>query len=142
MKKYVKPIMESEAFIANEYIGACFYVDCLNPNCNMEGYAMGEKSVYGSAEFMAISGFADANGGIVGDDYSAGKYDIFNDESCCNDGCYNKVADVHWFIHLLMDIYYGLTGRGDWNPPVVETPNHHHVSIRPTTKADAHPNHS
>lgn len=29
MKKYVKPLMESEAFVANDYIGACFLIDCL-----------------------------------------------------------------------------------------------------------------
>lgn len=28
MKKYVKPLMESETFIANEYIGACWNVTC------------------------------------------------------------------------------------------------------------------
>ena len=28
MKKYVKPMMESEAFVANEYITACWTADC------------------------------------------------------------------------------------------------------------------
>ena len=29
-KSYVKPVMESEAFVANEYVGACHYVKCKN----------------------------------------------------------------------------------------------------------------
>ena len=28
MKTYVKPMMESEAFVANEYVAACWYVSC------------------------------------------------------------------------------------------------------------------
>ena len=35
MKKYTKPLMESEVFVANEYIGACYKnssVSCLNMN--------------------------------------------------------------------------------------------------------------
>ncbi len=27
-KSYVKPVMESEAFVANEYVGVCYYVKC------------------------------------------------------------------------------------------------------------------
>ncbi len=27
-KSYVKPVMESEAFVANEYVGSCWYVVC------------------------------------------------------------------------------------------------------------------
>ncbi len=27
-KSYVKPVMESEAFVANEYVGACWKVTC------------------------------------------------------------------------------------------------------------------
>lgn len=28
MKKYVKPLMESEAFVANEYVSTCYVIDC------------------------------------------------------------------------------------------------------------------
>lgn len=30
MKTYIKPIMESEAFVANEFVSACYYLDCTN----------------------------------------------------------------------------------------------------------------
>lgn len=29
MKKYVKPMMESEAFVANEYISSCTILSCM-----------------------------------------------------------------------------------------------------------------
>lgn len=41
MKKYVKPLMESEAFVANEYIGACWYMDCA---CTDPGIIVGGPS--------------------------------------------------------------------------------------------------
>ena len=34
MKKYMKPAMESEVFIANEYVGACYKIRCTTPNNN------------------------------------------------------------------------------------------------------------
>lgn len=39
-KEYVKPIMEGEAFVANEYIAACWTVSCTNRECGAweEGY--------------------------------------------------------------------------------------------------------
>ena len=30
MKKYIKPMMESEAFVSNEYVSACYVVKCSN----------------------------------------------------------------------------------------------------------------
>lgn len=34
MKKYMKPIMESESFVANEYVAVCSIIQCLNSDCN------------------------------------------------------------------------------------------------------------
>lgn len=38
MKKYVKPLMESEAFVANEYISTCYTVTCGECGSWEEGY--------------------------------------------------------------------------------------------------------
>lgn len=37
-KEYVKPIMEGEAFVANEYIAACWTIDCLECGAYDEVY--------------------------------------------------------------------------------------------------------
>lgn len=37
-KEYVKPVMESEAFVANEYCIACWTVTCQNPECGAVEY--------------------------------------------------------------------------------------------------------
>ncbi len=39
-REYVKPVMEGEAFVANEYIAACWTVSCTNKECGAweEGY--------------------------------------------------------------------------------------------------------
>lgn len=37
-KAYVKPVMESEAFVANEYVAACWTVACDKCDAIQEGY--------------------------------------------------------------------------------------------------------
>lgn len=37
-KAYVKPVMESEAFVANEYVAACYTVRCKECGAYQEGY--------------------------------------------------------------------------------------------------------
>ena len=34
MKAYVKPMMDSEVFVANEYVAACYRIKCTTPNRN------------------------------------------------------------------------------------------------------------
>ena len=59
MKTYVKPMMQSETFVANEYIAACWKIKCNVPT----GY-----------------GFIDKNGN--------NKYDQHTDERLSSDGCW------------------------------------------------------
>ena len=33
-RKYIKPLMESELFVANEYVSACFFVKCPRRLCD------------------------------------------------------------------------------------------------------------
>ena len=44
MKNYVKPMMESEAFAANEYIAACYRIRCTTPNRNDTFYYLYDDS--------------------------------------------------------------------------------------------------
>ena len=65
-KEYVKPVIESEEFVANEYVAACWRLTCETPQCQYNNY----------------------NVIIGGDKYSA------NDlEQCVND--YNDKYTVH-----------------------------------------------
>lgn len=59
MKTYVKPMMQSETFVANEYIAACWKINCNVPT----GF-----------------GFIDKNGNNT--------YDLHTDEKLSDDGCY------------------------------------------------------
>ena len=44
MKNYVKPMMESEAFVANEYIAACYRIKCTTPQRNSTFYYLYDDS--------------------------------------------------------------------------------------------------
>ena len=44
MKNYVKPMMESEAFVANEYIPACYRIKCTTPQRNRTFYYLYDDS--------------------------------------------------------------------------------------------------
>lgn len=44
MKNYVKPMMESEAFAANEYNAACYRIRCTTPNRNDTFYYLYDDS--------------------------------------------------------------------------------------------------
>ena len=44
MKNYVKPMMESEAFAANEYIAACYRIRCTTPQGNSTFYYLFDDS--------------------------------------------------------------------------------------------------
>ena len=36
MKKYVKPMMEGQMFVSNEYVAACYKIKCTTPKNNSE----------------------------------------------------------------------------------------------------------
>ena len=40
MKAYVKPMMDSEVFVANEYVAACYRIKCTTPNRNATFYCL------------------------------------------------------------------------------------------------------
>lgn len=44
MKTYIKPIMESELFAANQYISACYRIRCTTPNRNDTFYYLYDDS--------------------------------------------------------------------------------------------------
>lgn len=39
-REYVKPVMMGEAFVANEYVAACYHVHCITPNNNAKMKAL------------------------------------------------------------------------------------------------------
>ena len=79
MKNYVKPMMESEAFAANEYIAACYRIRCTTPNGNRSYkyiYAdsnnngvwdRGDQKIYGSW-FGSFSGCNQWHEGVILDE--------------------------------------------------------------------------
>lgn len=45
MKKYIKPVMESESFVANEYIGACWTITC-HGQCKVGSFVTTDTTLY------------------------------------------------------------------------------------------------
>ncbi len=79
MKNYVKPMMESEVFAANEYIAACYRIRCTTPNGNASYnyiYAdsndngvwdRGDQRIYSSA-FVGFRGCNQWHEGVILDE--------------------------------------------------------------------------
>lgn len=115
MKKYIKPVMESESFVANEYIGACWTMTCTNSDgsCGTETWR-GEKNIEG------LTLTADNTNGV----YSG---DINGNEACRekfkpNDYNWtNTWQDFFTLIKYLRDLWSGNTGTTTKYHPVSVT---------------------
>lgn len=142
MKKYVKPMMESEAFIANEYIGACWSVSCDNGQSLI---ISGEK---GQTLEQALYYYNDLE--LIGFDSTANTYIIQGQIGDCS-GQYINGNCNHTKIHVDLDC----ETWGDWiavgfceyvATPIVQgyvdryrqdkTGKHHHAQITPKGKSD------
>ena len=56
MKKYVKPTMNGEMFVANEYVGACFVVECNVPGGTDYEYLYSETNGEAGLQTTANNG--------------------------------------------------------------------------------------
>lgn len=148
MKKYVKPVMESESFVANEYIGACWLMTCScqgeNDPIAISGNDVGGAIMGSFGNSLEVAG-QETNGDliVVGSLYGS------SGESCntAHSGLDTTLVDqidctkVNWgegkLLCYLWTAFFGTGGT-----QVGEA--HHHVTLASTTKANypAHPNHS
>lgn len=116
MKKYIKPAMESESFVANEYIGACWTMTCTNSDksCGTETWR-GDKNIDG----LTLSGNS-STGVYVGDINGNGPC---RDEYKPND--YNWTgsfwSDIPVLIKFIIDLWTGNTGTTTEYHPVSVT---------------------
>ena len=149
MKKYVKPIMESEVFVANEYIGACWILSCTctstkevisgdNINAAMFNEYNDKATVYQDGSNYIITGTILGKSGHETDTHKditqvVGGY-----------GCDRFWEDGHyvgggWRYDLcrLQELLFD-------NSPQTITTAHHHAKLEPTNKENypLHPNHS
>ena len=153
MRKYVKPMMESEAFVANEYIGACFVMDCscsnnegklylqgISPADAVVGY-FGDGSglkfvgeiVEGSGEFVMTGTLPGCGSGE--------KKDGHTDLPQVNVGGIDCTRYRDWpLVEIGCRIWTFFLGDGS----VKENVAHHHVTFTDmsTIAGERHPNHS
>lgn len=68
MRAYVKPMMDSEVFVANEYVAACYKIKCTTPNRNDTFYYLyddtNDNGVWDSGDSLLYSvwfGFSGCN---------------------------------------------------------------------------------
>ena len=69
MKEYVKPMMDSEVFAANEYVAVCYRIKCTTPNRNDTFYYLyddtNDNGVWDSGDSLLYSnkwfGFSGCN---------------------------------------------------------------------------------
>lgn len=77
MKKYIKPVMESESFVANEYIGACWTVTC-HGKCGAGTFVTLDEQLYKDITSSSNSG----NGYIYTGDLVNKSGKVFAVENC------------------------------------------------------------
>ena len=93
-RQYVKPMMESEAFVANEYVAACYTVSCIGDGC---GSFPGKWEGTEDSRYPA--------GLVEGEDGNA----IYKGTMGSSDGC-KKTTEYLWgtgiigFINFIKDL--------------------------------------
>lgn len=60
-REYVKPVMESEAFVANEYVAACWVVECDKDGIEGAFCFYGENLVKGGDKYKALDDYLKYN---------------------------------------------------------------------------------
>ena len=127
-KDYVKPTMESEAFVANEYVAACYWVDCTHDGCIDPIKVRDVNSVT-----AALNKFANTYGGKVSTTPIDGSY-IYKGTLNRNNGLNNDThnndnwGDYEWlrkFINWLLGVEEG-----------EDIGYHHDLSVWQTTAAN------
>lgn len=131
-KEYVKPVMESEEFVSNEYVAACYWVDCIHNNC-IDPVKV--KDV--DSEAGALETFAENNRGTVATTEIDGVY-IYKGELGGNLGVYSDKHNKNWgMLELLRQFILILLGIEDGDMGY-----HHDLSVWKTTvdNNNGHPN--
>lgn len=128
-KEYIKPVMESEMFVANEYVGACYLI--MDSSCNHLSSPELIKNV--SSEGDALDKFDSIYGGkhisTNGNNLYFGDINGFE-----------GVTDSHstrddWLTKLLIYIYNQI-----FNPPINEIGVHHDLTCVKTAPNDSYDN--
>ena len=122
-KAYVKPVMESEAFVANEYVAACWTMTCTNSTKSCGDYEYkGDTSVLGGLSLQGGStttGSGTYTGTIDG---KSGCRDKYNPKDYNWTGTWWDIAvAIEWII----DYFTGNQGTTTWSHPVEVTKGHY-----------------
>lgn len=135
MKKYMKPIMESENFVANEYVAACWTITCTNSD-----NSCGELKVYGETS-PTVDGSLDYNsdglGSYVGQIGTTSPGCRTKSSISPKDYGFNGIldsGDFGRFLRWLWDALFGSTNNEEisYFHPVEVTighPNHPNASV-------------
>lgn len=117
MRTYIKPVMESEAFVANEFVAACYTVKCTNCGVYKEGYDSLKNSV-GSAEILGntMTIWPDETGGCK-------HVEVPKSEPVVNEYPWTWVNIPSW---LYWKIFVDILGWDSWTE---STASYHPVSI-------------
>lgn len=132
MKKYMKPIMESESFVANEYVSTCYLINCSNGDLSV----VSKDTESNPGTEMALGNYIyNAGGSYKKQDDT--NYLYFNDNECCNcpDGNSGGTDLPRW-----LQILFWLFSAGTWRPTAPTNTTHHHITVVPTNSTN-YPNH-
>ena len=137
-KEYMKPVMESEMFVANEYVGACFNMDC---DC------IDPTLIYGTDANDAINQYAKNNNGKAYPSPNNGGSYIYDGKINESSGCFENddhnnsrwLSIINYFIGKLNDAIPGTDNDFLLFPNEGLEGAHHHVSVTPYPDR---PNHS
>lgn len=127
MRTYMKPVMESEAFVANEFVAACWTIDCQHEKCT--AIQKGYNDMYTNFNNKNYESFTDEDGTRFY--YLTG--DLNNLPGCQT---YSSSSKPGWATGWLNAVYWFMKYILRWNPDIEENTKYHLVTLN-----SGHPNH-
>lgn len=136
MKKYVKPMMESEAFVANEYIGACWFIECgCTKSQNITFLTSGSSSEEALSNWRTEGIYPLSNDGtdFIYDGYVGNVRGCFDNDEHNNS---DRVSAINYVIRIINWLIPGTRYDFAYLPNEGLTGPHHHMSMVKTNKTN------
>lgn len=112
-KSYVKPVMESEAFVANEYVGACNVIKCISSD-HMDNDGNSEMFVYRPNAPVFVpdniffnTGDGDGDGFYYAYDVALSKKTCYNGNLFNHDGSMGNQGKPFHYVEIIDSQTYG-----------------------------------
>ena len=130
MKKYVKPMMESEAFVSNEFVSACWTIECTNSDKSCGEFT--GKNDYPAGLRVDSDGISGTYVGQIGQTpVGCRTEDTVSYKDYGFNGKWDGLSDIFRFLKWLRDFF---------NDDLTETNSEYFHPVKVSSGWDNHPN--